>query len=205
MAVAARRDRAPARALAALYKTDGPRDHLIRKANDDEIDPVHGEDPRALPQPAQRGHAGRTERRRRPRGQPRLRRHHGHLHRGRGRPHQGDQVPDLRLRLRRGHLEHDHRVWSGHAARRGPQGQPRRRGRRARRAAADQDALQQPGGRRAARGHQELARRRQARGRDEDAGRQVLPPDPGGGRRGRDPRGSTSTTARASTAQAWTT
>ena len=88
---------------------------LTRKAPTDEIDPVHREDPRALPQPAQRGHAGGPERRRRPRRQPRLRRHDGHLHQGRGRPHRGHQVPDLRLRLGGGHLEHGHRARHGHA------------------------------------------------------------------------------------------
>jgi len=70
----------------------------------------------------------RRQRRRGPRRQPCLRRHDGHLHRSRERPHQGHQVPDLRLRLGRGHLEHDHRPGAGHDSRRRPQGQPRRRG-----------------------------------------------------------------------------
>ena len=80
------------------------------------------EDARPLPQPAQRGHARGRRRGRRARRQPGLRRPHGDVHAGQGRPHRRHQVPDLRVRLGGRHLEHDDRARQGHDARRGARG-----------------------------------------------------------------------------------
>ena len=109
----------------------------------------------ALRQPAQRGRGGRPGRRGRDR-QPGLRRRDAPHHQGRGRPHQRHQVQDVRLRRRRGHLQHGHRDGQGQDPAGGARGLQQGGGRGARRAAARQDALLQPGRRRAAHRHRRL-------------------------------------------------